>query len=345
MKSHIDLIIPGLCGPLPELSTLRDSKALSAFTAFLGKANKQDVGLNIRSAMSYAEQLCSLMGINYNPVPNAELSLLAHGIKSEGYYWMHADPVHMLADVDHAVLYDSHSLNLNEDEASVLLSDLNQHFKQDGIAFVMADANHWFVKSKKPFNVTTSCLSNSVMQNINQLMPTGDGAELCKQLMNESQMLLHANSVNEKRENNGLLTANSLWFWGEGSLTGNNDTNVDKCFGNSILLRGISRYLNIDCEAFTATDIATVNLDKFKHNLVVIDDLMAPCSYGDVESWLSSFEKMYSSQLKPFIAYALKNNFTIHCYPCNGYRYIISSMTKYRFWRSGKLDTYFESNE
>lgn len=340
MQNDIDLIVPGLCGPLPELTELHQSKALSSFVSLLGKASRHKT-----QASTYPEQLCSSMGVRFNPVPDAELSLLAYGINSEGYHWMHADPVHLLADVDHAVLYDSNSLNLNDEESNVLVSDLNQHFKADEIEFVVVDANHWFIKSKKDINVVTRCLNDAIMQNINQLMPTGKGGSFCKQLMNESQMLLYANPLNETRESNGLLTVNSLWFWGEGTLNRGQESDVARCFGNDVLLKGLANYLDVDCDGFdTAETIMTKIMNNGK-NLIVVDDLITACNYGDVSNWLSSFEAMVMKTLSPLIAYALKNKLQIHCYPCNGYRYTINSKLKYRFWRSGKLEEYFAIHE
>ena len=184
MQNHVDLIVPGLCGPLPEISELHQSKLLSSFVSLWAKTTKQKTDLK-----SYPDQLCSLMGVDLNPVADAELSLLAYGIKKDGYHWLHADPVHMMADVDHAVLYDSNSLSLDKEEARTLLSDLNRHFNDDEIEFVIADDNHWFIKSKQAFKVTTTRLDDAVMQNINQLMPQGENKVYFKQLMNESQML------------------------------------------------------------------------------------------------------------------------------------------------------------
>lgn len=340
MQNDIDLIVPGLCGPLPELTELHQSKALSSFVSLLGKASRHKTGVS-----TYPEQLCSSMGVHFDPVPDAQLSLLAYGINGKGYYWMHADPVHLLADVDHAVLYDSNSLNLDNDEADTLLTALNQHFKDDGIEFVVADANHWFVKSKKEFNVATSRLNDAIMQNINQLMPTGKGSSFFKQLMNESQMLLFANPVNEDRESNGLLTVNSLWFWGEGVLSRRQESDGMKCFGNDVLLKGLANYMNVDCVPFDAAETITAKIMNKGRNLIVVDDLMTACNYGDVSNWLTSFEAMVMKTLNPLITYALKNNLNVHCYPCNGYRYTINSKSKYRFWRSGNLEKYFLSNE
>ena len=334
----IDLIIPGLCGPLPDISMMHDSKLLSHAVSLLAKSSKQKTNVT-----TYPEQLCAIMGLNVDHVPLAELSLSAYGIDKQDYHWMHADPVHMMADVDHLVLYDSNSLKLQAGEAEILLEELNRHFKQDGIEFVPGDENHWFVKSKRDFNITTHRLNDAVMQNVNQLMPVGEGSVFCKQLLNESQMLLHANSVNSKREENGLLTANSLWLWGEGSSVKQADSAAVKCFGNDVLFKGISHHVGIDAEDVITIESIISRVKKSEKNIVVFDDLISACSYGDTSTWLTSFESLYESLLKPLIDYALNNNLEIRCYPCDGYQYVINSKTKYRFWKKGNMGNYFES--
>lgn len=339
MQSHIDLIIPGLCGPLPDISGLHDNEALSRFVSLISKTSKHAV-----SYRAYPEQLCSSMGLCFDPIPLAEFSLSAYGIDKQGFYWMHADPVHMMADVDHLVLYDSNSLNLTLDEADALLAELNRHFKQDGIEFVLGDAEHWFVRSERPFDVATRRLNDAVMRNVNQLMPVGKGEVFCKQLLNESQMLLYSNPVNEKRDANGLLTANSLWLWGEGSLEGSDRSNVSKCFGDDVLLKGMSNHLGIVCEDVISPEAILSGIKNNDKSVVVFNDLLTACSYGDVSSWLDSFDSLHERLIEPFISHALKSNLEIHCYPCNGYRYVIDSKAKYRFWRKRDMEDYFEAN-
>ena len=338
MQTHIDLIIPGLCGPLPELSHFDESKALMNFVSLLAKSTKKSVG-----CQSYPEQLCSTLGVNFESIPVAELCLLAYGIEKQDYHWMFADPVHMMADVDHIILYDSASLNLIPEESKRLLDALNEHFIQNGLEFVAGDANHWFVRSKNNFNVSTKCLNDVVMQNINQLLPVGDGSALCKQILNESQMLLHANPVNQDRLNKGLLPANSVWLWGEGSLGKKQDSDVSHCYSNDALSKGLSNYLGVKHKDITSFETLLSNIDLSRNNVVIFDDLVSACCYGDISTWLSSFESLYESLIQPFIAYALKNNIDIHCYPCNGFQYIINSKSKYRFWRKSSLVDYFES--
>ena len=338
MQGYLDLVIPGLCGPLPELSELKQSQSLQSIISLLAKAKKHKTNL-----ISYPEQLCSLLGVEGHSIASAELALLAHEIDNEGCYWMHADPVHMMADVDHVLLYDSKSLKLSMDESESLVSNLNNHFKSDGVEFVIADANQWFVKSNKKLSVTTNPLSNAVMQNINQLMPHGQDSVFCKQLMNESQMLLFNSQVNHSRENEGLLTANSVWLWGEGVLAQPHKSSIQHCFGDNVLLQGLSKHHGIDNSSLTLAESFNSQIDVSKSNLIVIDDLMSACDYGDIPSWQATFEPVYEV-LMPLIEYALSHGLCVRVYPCNGYQYDIYKTSKYQFWKTGTLEKHFESS-
>lgn len=338
MQTHIDLIIPGLCGPLPDFTHFDESKVLMEFMSLLTKSSKKAV-----DCRTYAEQLCSTLGVSFENIPMAELSLLAYGIEKQDYHWMCADPVHMMADVDHIILYDSSSLDLMSNESDRLLEALNKHFKQDGLEFISGDASHWFVRSKDHFDVSTTCLNDAVMQNINRLLPVGDGSALCKQVLNESQMLLHDNSVNQDRLNKGLLTVNSIWLWGEGSLVSKQNSDVPFCYSNDALSKGLSNHLGVKHRDIVSSEDLLASMDLTRNNVVIFDDLVSATSYGDVSSWLSSFETLFESLLNPFITTVLKNKLEIRCYPCNGYQYIIDSKTRYRFWRKSNLVDYFES--
>ena len=136
--STIDIIIPGLCGPLPDTSSLQSNTSFTSLKKVLCRATRSRV-----QSVSYAAQLCDSTGLSLDKIPYAEIALTGYGIASDGYFWMHADPVYMRIDPEKTELYDSNSLKLNEKEALGLIDCLNRHFENDNIKFVMADANHW----------------------------------------------------------------------------------------------------------------------------------------------------------------------------------------------------------
>jgi len=344
VSRKIDLLVPGLCGPLPGLDGLQDDKSLTSVVSLLEKASKQPIG-----NLPYAEQLCDLMGLPSAGVPHAKLSLAGFGIEVDGFQWMHADPVYLQADLDHAVLYDSDSLQLDPGEAVSLVAALNHHFEHDGVEFVIADASHWFVRSVRPLDVSTTCLDDVIMQNVNQFFPAGADQVFCKQLLNESQMLLHTDPVNQQREARGSLPVNSIWLWGEGRSgyaeeDGSRGSETTRCFGNDMFLRGVAKCLDVEHEEIDDIDVILGDITGEDKALIVFNDLRSACNYGDVDSWQQDFSSLFERYLDPLLAHVLSNKIDLKLYPCNGYMYLINSKTKHRFWRRGTLEKHFESN-
>ena len=108
--TQLDLVIPGLCGPLPEIDRL-DSPAVKSLVSWLAKADKK-----ILSQQSFYDVLASLFGLDADTsLPAAALSLLASDQYTAQGHWFRADPVHLQADMDHAILRDSHGLDLQCD--------------------------------------------------------------------------------------------------------------------------------------------------------------------------------------------------------------------------------------
>ena len=67
-------------------------------------------------------------------LPTAALCLLAEApnLARQGC-WLHADPVHLRPDRDRLLLFGGPSLEVQESEASALVSAFNAHFAEDGL--------------------------------------------------------------------------------------------------------------------------------------------------------------------------------------------------------------------
>jgi len=55
-----------------------------------------------------------------------------------------------------------------------------------------------------------------VGQSIAEGLPSGDGADVLRKIMDASFFILRDHPVNEEREQEGLKPANCLWLWGQG---------------------------------------------------------------------------------------------------------------------------------
>jgi hypothetical protein len=73
------------------------------------------------------------------------------------------------------------------------------------------------------------------------------------------QMLLHASPVNTRRTEQGLLTVNSLWFWGGGGLpVAASESGWDRVVADDPLARGLARLHGVEAEAAASTTLAFV---------------------------------------------------------------------------------------
>lgn len=128
--------------------------------------------------------------------------------------WVHADPVHLKADRDTATLIPPELLNIDDQSANALMSTLNDFFVNDGIGFHRQVAGRWFISGQSAQSLAAYPTSFLAHRSASAFLPDDAAAGTWRRLMTEIQMILHTHPVNEERERRGLMTINSLWFWG-----------------------------------------------------------------------------------------------------------------------------------
>jgi hypothetical protein len=131
-------------------------------------------------------------------------------------WWLHAEPVHLRADLDRLRLYDSRHLGIEPAEARALADAFNAHFAGDGLRLCAPSPQRWYLQAENPPRITTHPLSEVAGRSIEPFLPTGDDARRWAGLMNEAQMLFHQHPVNQAREAAGRPAINGLWTWGGG---------------------------------------------------------------------------------------------------------------------------------
>ena len=338
--TQLDLVIPGLCGPLPEVDRL-DSPAVKSLVSWLAKADKK-----ILPQQNFYDVLVTLFGLsNDTSLPAAALSLLASDQYTAQGHWFRADPVHLQADMDHAILRDSHGLDLTFEESETLLEELNTHFREDGIRFLMHDKDSWFLNVSDHEKVSTTAVHDVISRNVYAFMPQGEDALYWKKFMNEVQMLLHQSPVNEKRIERNKLPVNGAWLWGEGALPKKTASQRMTVHGSHSIVMGLAILNGIDCQPVTSADAFLENFSNESENLLVLDDLFAVTCYGDVMEWQTGFNDLYEHWLEPILNWAMKNKVKVNLYPCNGVCYQISRSNKFRFFRDKKIESYIKTYE
>jgi hypothetical protein len=351
--SELHLIVPGLCGPLAETQSVKNSAVLKKWINTLSRAGC------CPSPGSVNDVLVSVFNLKIKTdFPSAALTLLANDMYDASRFYMHADPVHLQADMDHAVLTSSEDLNISNNESKVLCEALNQHFNQDGLRFIALQNDQWFVLTEKEIHMSTTPLVEAVARNINFILPEGEHSTRWKQLLTEAQMLMFAHEVNVIRENNGFMSINSMWFHGSGELPETLDiahsrvasevsSEVSSVCSDQDMLKGLAKLINSDYLTLpdTANEYARHLLAYKKHsvNVLHLSEIEHLVNYTDVSLWLDKLTELLDHWIYPLLKVANKNNIKVILYPCNKKQYHFSKYDYLKFWQQGKLGQHVDS--
>ncbi|MDT8282170.1 MAG: hypothetical protein RQ982_05070 [Gammaproteobacteria bacterium] len=341
VRSELHIVIPGICGPLAETKTLEDDPAVRQWVSVLSRSTQ------LSSADNINDVIASIFSMHTeNDFPSAALSLFAHGSYDPCMFYMHADPVHLQADMDSAVLSSSDDLDIDDTEAVVLCDMLNQHFERDGMTFIALNKDQWYVSSSEKIRLITTSLTEAVGRNINFILPRGENSAHWKKLLTEAQMLMFSHALNNKRENSGLLSINSLWFHGSGNLADvdDGDRTITGICSDRLMLKGLARFIgcsHVEMPASVDAYIAyLLSCQQGAKNVLYLSDLEHLVNYTDTRPWLSKLSHVLDDWFYPILKTANKNNITVTLYPCNGNSYQFSRLDYVKFWRKHTLENH-----
>jgi hypothetical protein len=212
------LIAPGL-DVSASAESASDKRGLLAKIAGRGRVrrtwDRADVGAALRP---WQRGLVDALGLSSLNLASAPLTALGSGFSAQQGFWLHAEPVHLIAGLDRLTfvpLQDQVPLTLKE--RSSLAATLASQFPHNEFSW-HATPTDWFVRADRSLDVTTSTPDAAALSELRDVVPQGrDGARL-RSLMTELQMVLHEHPANDERELRGLPTANAIWLWGAGSL-------------------------------------------------------------------------------------------------------------------------------
>jgi 2,3-bisphosphoglycerate-independent phosphoglycerate mutase len=117
----------------------------------------------------------------------------------------------------HVVMDDATAGLIETEEARELIEAINEQLGSETIQFYPgAGHRHLMVwVNGKPRAV---CVDPQTIldRSIAEALPTGDGADILRKLMDAAHVILRDHPVNEEREAAGRKPANCVWLWGEG---------------------------------------------------------------------------------------------------------------------------------
>lgn len=188
---------------------------MSAMQTLLSRGYRESADEN------FSTSLCAHFGLHAGEgeeLPLAALSAMGDGLSAGDGWWLHADPVHLVADRDQLFLSASRALQLTQLEADEMVAELNRIYNDDGWHFVAAAPQRWYLRLPHPMAIRLIPTEDAMGRRVGEVLPQGDDALNWQRVMTEVQMLLHTSQVNVTRNAKGTLAVNGVWFWGGGIL-------------------------------------------------------------------------------------------------------------------------------
>jgi len=117
----------------------------------------------------------------------------------------------------HVMMDDATAGLISSEEARELIDAVNEQLGSETIQFYPGSGHrHLMVWVDGKPRAICADPQSLVGRSIAEALPTGDGADMLRKLMDASLLILRDHPVNDERRENGLKPANCLWLWGEG---------------------------------------------------------------------------------------------------------------------------------
>lgn len=283
--THCVIILPDLL-TVPEEATVELS--LPALEKLLGR------GRATKTQDSCVEQtLMRHFGYKVpeaNSLPAGKIRWAADFNQPAPQFCVCADPVHMLADIDHARLMDASALKLSKAESDHYINALNKVFCADGLEFVAGSPDRWYLTGLDASMLKTLPVKSLVGRNVASFLPEGDASAHWRTLTTEIQMVLFADSMNQTREDQGQLSLNSLWLWGGGHYEKPTGMPPANCYTDDALCQGLAKHgqtslektSTFDCESIKDGDVLL--MDGKGNNAIIYGN------YVEWKEWIVNLE-------------------------------------------------------
>ncbi|HZZ04295.1 regulator [Paraburkholderia sp.] len=258
--------------------------------------------------------------------PLAPYMLRADGGDPGNATWACVQPVHVRIAHDHLVLIDPASLDLSEDEASVLLAVARPLIEELGVRIEAPKPTRWYLSGDGFGTLAGASPLRASGRNIEIWLPheahSGDRSRAWMKLQNEVQMAWFEHPVNEAREARGLPAVNSIWFHAQGAAQ-RVTSPFARVFSDAAATRGLAMTAGVAAAAppasFAALRAATAaggapgntsggtssgtsadaNANANGVTLVELDPFSAPYIEQDWARWNDAFAALQTDWFEP----------------------------------------------
>jgi hypothetical protein len=336
---ELTLLVPGLAGPRENRAMAFAELRLPVLERLLARADRvQAAPATLETALARVFGFAA-GDAGEGAAAVAPLALLGEtGVRAEGW-WLRADPVHIQAGLDKAVMLGAGGLAITPAEAEALCAELAAQMAEEGVCPQPRSPARWYLSWPQPPLACFAPLPAVIGADLYPHLPQGEDGRLWRRLLNHAQMVLHASEVNARRAAAGRPQINGLWFWGGGARPAPRDCAPDGAlaavwsddpYAHGLALNaGMSRH-DLPGDAGAWLDTA----GEGRH-LATIDRLREPLGLADVEGWCARMEEVYELWLEP-LGEALERGVLagLRVCPGDGAEYHISGRAlRRRWWR------------
>jgi len=145
----------------------------------------------------------------------AALRTLVTGRRAEGC-WACAEPVHLVAALDHLRLAPRSALRVAPAEGRALVESLSEAIAGSGFTLQHLEHGPWLLACRDDIDCETIEPALAEGRDVRDCLPAGRDGAAVRRLTSELQILLHDHPVNLRRSDVGLPPVNSIWLWGFG---------------------------------------------------------------------------------------------------------------------------------
>lgn len=276
MNADVTLLIPGLLPGKNQPHSLEKYPAVNRIVAASTQSQVKTEGLEsavlnwFHGPSAPERNSAAMLGFNLDYTNTANTT-----------FCLRADPVFQQLDINGAILADSTILDITETEASAIISDLNHHFEDDGLAFCSVEPSRWYCTFPSALNISSVPPSQAIGKSVSLNMVRGEDAGVWRGWLSEIEMLLYSHRVNTERAASGKAAINTVWLWGEGEVEQLSPVtlalNEIVVFSDHFYVRSICNHHRIDCKS-----LENVHFDVTASSILLVDDrLSSALATGD----------------------------------------------------------------
>lgn len=332
--SYLEIILPFGIPPAPLAKELVRQMKTPSLAALLGYATSEQHHDFDEFARLLPHELWVTRHFNQ---ANAKLNspALSHslmhgfGIQAPAGFWFTLSPIHIHIARDHMVMTDPRRLDINEEESQALFNAAKEICEELGKTLVYGDAKTWFLRADEWASLQTASLDAAAGHNMEIWIAKGEHEVAWRKLQNEIQMLWHIHPVNQRRDELGRNTINSVWLH-----SGSAELQTLDC------QLGLKHFSNLYQQTSQQT-----NKSDAKQS-VLIENLIEPALNSDWGIWLAHMNQLEQDWFAPALQALQNKQFkSLQLVLSNG-----QSLTElcchapqaWKFWRKPSLETLFK---